>query len=452
MLKEKIINTNKPVILMIGAVIALAVNFLPSEGMVFPFLIFCIGLFIGMFFINLMPEQDNKFLISLFLLAFLSRIFASLYFFNAVFLYKGNGMLGDAWPFSQSGYDVLQMWLAGIRDIKTITDNMMKITASGNLGSYDFWNAVVYFFTGKSPMSVIFINCLAGSLAVIFIYYITKQMCSIKAAKIAAILTAFWPSIFMWSIQNLKESSSIFLIVFLMWAMLNLKTRFRFHFIFLVFILSLALKEMRLISFFVFYILVVPFALFLSICRSKRLEFIFLGILIIFIGVSLFEVVKLQIVKLIPFFPTRGNIEFLKWAYEMRTNRATGGTAFLTGLNLSNPLNLVFFVPTALLIAWLAPFPWQVGSMSQISAIPEMLVYYMLIPSIFSGYRFIMKHRVSEGGLLIIAYIFIMMIVLAFIEGNIGTLFRHRAMVLPFLFVLIGIGLEKITFKITAHD
>jgi len=452
MLKEKIININKPIMLMMGTVIALAVNFLPSEGVVFPFLIFCIGLSIGIFFINLMPEQDNKFLMPLFLLAFLSRIFASVFFFNTVFLRNGTGMLGDSWPFSQSGYDVLQMWLAGIRDIKTITDNMMKITASGNLGSYDFWNAVVYFFTGKSPVSVIFINCLAGSLAFIFIYYITKQMCSIKAARMAAILTAFWPSTFIWSIQNLKEPISIFLIVFLMWAMLNLKTRFRFHFIFLVLILSLALKEMRLVSFFVFYILVVPFALFLSICRSKRLEFIFLGILIIFGGVFLFEAVKPYIVKFIPFFPTRGNVEFLKWVFTMRANRATGGTAFLTDLDLSNPLSLALFVPAALLIAWLAPFPWQVGSMSQIMAIPEMLIYYMLIPSIFSGYRFIMKHKVNQGGLLIIVYIFIMMLVLAFIEGNIGTLFRHRAMVLPFLFILIGIGLEKITFKITAHD
>ncbi len=444
-------NTYKTTIFM-GVVIAIAVNFLPLESIVFPFLIFSIGFFIGIFFINLMPKQDSNFLIPLFLLAFLSRIFASIFFFNTVFLRNGNGMLGDSWPFSQSGYDVLQMWLAGIRDIKTITDNMMKITASGNLGSYDFWNAVVYFFTGKSPLSVIFINCLAGSLAVIFIYYITKQMCSIKAAKIAAILTAFWPSTFMWSIQNLKEPISIFLIVFLMWAVLNLKTRFRFHFIFLVLILSLALKEMRLVPFFVFYILVVPSALFLSIYKTKRLEFIFLAILIIFAGVSLFEAVKPQIMKLIPFFPTKGNIEFLKWVFTMRTGRATGGTAFLTNLDLSNPLSLALFVPVALLIAWLAPFPWQVGSAQQIIAIPEMLIYYTLIPSIFSGYRFIMKHRVSEGGLLIIGYIFIMMLVLAFIEGNIGTLFRHRAMVLPFLFILIGIGLEKITFKITAHD
>ncbi len=61
-----------------------------------------------------------------------------------------------------------------------------------------------------------------------------------------------------------------------------------------------------------------------------------------------------------------------------------------------------------------------------------------------------MKYKIREGGIIVV-YIFVMMVVLAFIEGNIGTLFRHRAMVLPFMFILAGIGLEKIKFKITAR-
>jgi hypothetical protein len=40
-----------------------------------------------------------------------------------------------------------------------------------------------------------------------------------------------------------------------------------------------------------------------------------------------------------------------------------------------------------------------------------------------------------------------MMLVLAFIEGNIGTLFRHRAMVLPFMFILVGVGIDRIKNK-----
>ena len=91
------------------------------------------------------------------------------------------------------------------------------------------------------------------------------------------------------------------------------------------------------------------------------------------------------------------------------------------------------------------------GSISQIIVIPEMLLYYLLLPAMFLGWRFIIRDKVKEGGLIIV-YIFLMMLVLAFVEGNIGTLFRHRAMVLPFMFILVGIGLDKMKFKITAHD
>ena len=86
------------------------------------------------------------------------------------------------------------------------------------------------------------------------------------------------------------------------------------------------------------------------------------------------------------------------------------------------------------------------GSVSQITVMPEMLLYYALLPAMFLGWSFVMKHRIREGGLIIV-YIAIMMLVLAFIEGNIGTLFRHRAMVLPFMFILVGVGIDRIKNK-----
>jgi len=445
--KSEILNRYKPW-LSISIAVALAVCFLPSEGILFPFFVFCMGLFIGIFFIRLLPEADRDFLVTLFLAAFLLRIVAALFFYNAIFLRNGTGMVGDAWPYSQSGYEILKMWMMGIRDHKVIYENMMKVTASGTLSSYDYWNAVVYFFTGKSPLSVIFINCLAGSLAVVFIYFITKQIKDIRAAKIAALLTAFWPSTFMWSIQNFKEPISIFLIVALAWAILSLRVRFRFYLIFLVFILSVALKEMRLVSFTVFYILVIPASLFLLTLRSKKPELIFPFLLIILVAFLSFGAIKLYIAKYIPFFPAKGNVEFLKWAQAMRSVRATGGTAFLVNWDICNPLVLMLFIPAALSIAWLAPFPWQLGSVQQIMAVPEMIIYYMLIPFMFSGYRFVMKNKPFEGGIITV-YVFIMMVILAFIEGNIGTLFRHRAMVMPFLFILIAVGSDRHRIRIT---
>ena len=428
-------------VLILGAILSLCITFFSIEA-IFPAVFILTGLLISV----LLIKNNNKFLVNLFLVVFLLKILISLLLFNSIFLYKGTGLLGDTWSYSESGYSMLQMWLNGIKNIDEITGNMMKITTSGNLGSYDFWNAIVYYFTGKSPLSLIFINCLASSLTVIFIYYITKQLYNEKAAQISAILTAFWPSLFAWSIQNLKEPLSIFLITILIWAILQLKIKFRFYLLFLIILSSIALKELRMVSFFMFYIVILPISLTLFLWKKNKVLFMFL---IVSIGLIIAIIINHYFMKFLP--QNQSSFSLFEYIYKMRTYRAYGNTAFLSNLDITNPAIFMFFVPIALSVAWLAPFPWQIGSVSQITAIPEMLLYYALLPAMFLGWGFIMRYKIKEGGVIVL-YIFIMMLVLAFIEGNIGTLFRHRAMVLPFMFVLIGIGLEKAKFKITAHS
>ena len=423
-------------IIFVVLVSAFLLSSIPLE-IVFPLVIFCAGLFICVDLVMLSPKENYGFLLFLLIGAFISRIVISLFLYNFVYIYKGTGLMGDMWSYSENGYYILQMWLGGIRNMDQIAANMMKITTSGNLGSYDFWNAIVYYLTGKSPLSLIFINCMTSSLTAIFIYYITKQLYNEKAAKISAILTAFWPSLFSWSIQNTKEPSSIFLIAILIWAILQLRIKFRFYLLFLIVLSSIALKELRMVSFFMFYTVIFPVSLILSLWKRNRVLFMFL---IILAGLLMVFLINGYLKEFLP--KAKYDFSFFRWIYERRSERAYGNTAFLTNLNIDNPLSFIFFMSVATLVAWLAPFPWQVGSMSQIAVMPEMLLYYLLLPAVFSGWRFIMRYKIKEGGIIIL-YIIIMMLVLAFIEGNIGTLFRHRAMVLPFLFILIGVGLSQ---------
>ncbi len=405
-------------------------------------LIVLLGILIGLLIYVKKTSEEDIFLSSLFLLSFLSKVMVSLLLYNLIFLRNGTGLLGDGWSFSESGYSILQLWLGGMRDMNEIVVNTLKVTTSGNLGSYDFWNAIVYYFTDKSPLSLIFINCLVSSLTAILIYYITKQLYNIKAAKISAILTAFWPSLFIWSVQNLKEPLSIFLMALIIWAVLLLKKKFRFYLLFIIVLSSIALKELRIVSFFMFYAVIFPFSLILFLWKKNRVLFIFL---ILLAGIGLPLLIKEYLTHQL------NHQSLLEYINYMRTARAYGSTAVLPNFSIAKPAGFISFAPLALLIAWLAPFPWQIGSMSQIASMPEMLLYYLLLPAMFLGLRFVMKHKIREGGVIVV-YIFIMMLVLAFIEGNVGTLFRHRAMVLPFMFILIGIGLDEMNFKITIHN
>ncbi len=415
-------------VFLVLALIAISIACLPVETSS-PVVIVAAGLMIGL----ALSGTANRFLTALFLLLFAAQVAFSLVVYNMVFVQRGTGLLGDGWSYSESGYSILTMWCGGMRNIDAITEHMMKISTSGNLGSYDFWNAIVYYFTGKSPLSLIFINCLASSLAVIVIYHIAKELYNERAARIAALLTAFWPSLFMWSIQNLKEPLSIFLTALLVWVLLKLKSHFRFYLLVLALLASYALKELRLISFLAFYAIILPLSLILTLWKKHKLFFI---TLVFVAGACLVIAIQNHL--------HHGSL--LGFLHYARSTRAYGNTAFLSSFDISSPGKFTVFAPIALVFAWLAPFPWQIANMSQISAIPEMIVYYLLLPSMFAGWGYIIKHKIREGGIIVV-YIFVMMLVLAFLEGNIGTLFRHRAMVLPFMFILIGIGVERSTAK-----
>lgn len=424
--------------ILIGIVIAVVMSFAPLE-ITSPIFIATLGLSFGLFLVFLFQDdsKDRVILLNIFILAFLSRIIASVFLYNFVFLRNGTGLLGDAWPHSDNGYHILGLWQQGIKDFETIAIMLEPINNAGNLGFYDVWNAMIYSFTGLSPLSVVFINCLAASLTILVVYHITAQIYDRKAARLAAILIAFWPSAFLWSIQNLKEAVSAFLICVLVWICVRLWKKFSFYLIFLGILTAFALQEFRGVGFAVFVV-----ALFVSFLlpyyRYRKIE----GLVLVAFLFLLFFLYR-DWVNIKPWLSNVINTEidtsFLDFIYEKRGFRATGGSAFLTNFDFRNPLKLVLYLPVGIFVAWLAPFPWQMGSMLQIASIPETLCYYVFLFYMAAGIKYIMRHKVREAGI-IITMIFIMLVCLALIEGNIGTLFRHRSMVFPLMSVLGGIG------------
>lgn len=432
-------------IIFFAIAIGLVSTFLPTTH-ISPLLIVMMGLLFGFWLVSFTQDnlQDYIFLLNLFILAFLSRILIALMFYNFVFLKTGIGLSGDAWPYSENGARIFQMWTSGIRDMGVIYKYVLSVSHSGTLSSYDFWNAIVYFFTGgESPLSVVFINCLAGALIVIFIYEIAKILSANRKVRLfAAILTSFWPSTFLWSIQNLKEPITLFLVTILIWIILRMRQRFKFYLIPFAVLAALGLKQLR-----GFILMVILLTLFLNLLltSSLRKELRLLLLLSCCITILLF------VNKLKSFLPLMfDNERILEWLQRTRSVRAYGGSAFLSNWEFNNLSKLFIFLPLGFLVAWLAPFPWQMGSLGQISGLFEMVIFYLLIPCMLCGVAYIFKNKFKEG-FFILMYIFIMSFIMALIEGNIGTIFRHRAMILPFCFIVIAIGLEKYKFRITAH-
>lgn len=77
-----------------------------------------------------------------------------------------------------------------------------------------------------------------------------------------------------------------------------------------------------------------------------------------------------------------------------------------------------------------APFPWAARTLSDVATIPDMLLWYVLAILAVVGAAGLVRRQVWGAMMIMLAALGIGA-VLALAEGNVGTLFRHRAMLIP---------------------
>jgi hypothetical protein len=87
-----------------------------------------------------------------------------------------------------------------------------------------------------------------------------------------------------------------------------------------------------------------------------------------------------------------------------------------------------------------APFPWTVKRLKDLPTIPEMVGWYAMLALATVG---IVATFRRDWRRLFLPLLFTagLIFVLALVEGNVGTIFRHRSMLMPTTFIAAGIGL-----------
>jgi hypothetical protein len=100
------------------------------------------------------------------------------------------------------------------------------------------------------------------------------------------------------------------------------------------------------------------------------------------------------------------------------------------------------YLPKGFAYALFAPFPWAATRSLDLLTVPEMLVWYVaLVLNPVVAWR----RRDNFGALMpLLLYVAGLLVLFALAEGNIGTLYRHRGMVVPFVIVIAAPGLLAI--------
>ena len=110
--------------------------------------------------------------------------------------------------------------------------------------------------------------------------------------------------------------------------------------------------------------------------------------------------------------------------------------------------DVILFIPKALMVAWLSPFPSQWLEIHSNSGIfrlfsgGEAVLIYLLFPFFFRGSARMLRNDPINGAMLI-GFTVLLSLILGLFIPNIGTIFRLRlSALIPFL-ILSAIGFEK---------
>jgi hypothetical protein len=124
-----------------------------------------------------------------------------------------------------------------------------------------------------------------------------------------------------------------------------------------------------------------------------------------------------------------------------RTDLARAGSGFATGADVSTFRGVASLLPVGVLYLLFAPFPWTVTGLRQALALPDILMWYVLVPFLVMGIA-------SAGRRLrqtMPIFVFTTALTLAYgaFLGNVGTAYRQRTQIMMFYFLFIADGLHS---------
>jgi hypothetical protein len=134
---------------------------------------------------------------------------------------------------------------------------------------------------------------------------------------------------------------------------------------------------------------------------------------------------------------TFGNLERIQSSRSDLARRAKSG--FGEELDISTAEGAIAALPIGFSYLMLAPFPWQAENLRQAITIPEVIIWWLLIPFTLVGLAYTIKNR-TRIALPVMIFSLLLTIAYSLSQGNVGTAYRQRTQIQVFLFIFIAVG------------
>ncbi|MCU1282701.1 MAG: hypothetical protein JWM53_6247 [bacterium] len=293
--------------------------------------------------------------------------------------------------------------------------------------------ASLYTVLGSFQMVPTAFTSLCGAITIVLVYRLTARSFHHMVAHRAAVLVAYFPSMILWSAMALKDPVMMLLITIVLSAAVALRKRVSPG---PVIAIVAALAGVYFIRFYISYVLLAAIAVSLVVARGRS----FIGTFYRQLGLAIVIVTLLSAFGLTRRLTANFDEFSLERVNSYRYGMAiTANSAFAKDADVSTTSRALAFLPIGAGELLLGPFPWQMTSLRPLLTLPEMLVWWTMLPAVWRGLRFATRNRFGDivpilifGAMLTTLY--------ALTLGNVGAVFRQRAQVFVFLFIFAAIG------------
>ncbi len=420
-------------LLICGAVIYLIPGYGPGA------LALCAALSAPTVYVLARSHEDRQFLLRLFVVALLARIVVASLIFMAG---KQEFFGGDANTYHLYGESLMQSWHGD-----SFHGGRYEAFIQSGAGAWGmlYVVAAVYEVLGANMYAIQLINASIGASTAIVVYKVTQILFgNSRVSKLAAFLVAFFPSLILWSSQGLKDALIIMALALCILATLKLMQKMSFSYLL---VLGVCLSALLSLRFYIFYMMAAAvggsFVIGLKSANAKSFIHRFVAIALIGLAFTWFGVIRFATVQ----FEKYGNLQMVNQSRLDQARNAESG--FAKDVDVQTTEGALTVIPIGLVYLLFAPFPWQLASLRQSIALPEMIVWWASFPLLVLGWWYALKHRLRHVSPVVL---FTTMLTLAYsvFQGNVGTAYRQRSQLLVFYFIFVAVG--AVILKEKAED
>lgn len=136
----------------------------------------------------------------------------------------------------------------------------------------------------------------------------------------------------------------------------------------------------------------------------------------------------------------------------LQANSRYGGSAYLTGITINNPIQFLFYGPLKAFYFLTSPLPlnWR-GGMDIFTFVFDSSLYFITLYFIYKNWRFNYYDKKLIVGLIIT--LVGVSLIFGIGVGNAGSAVRHRQKIVPLILILLALVMnEKERFRLTANQ